>query len=312
MQARLSNCSDASPKKGLQLGELLDQIIEYWRGLMLLNCAGKDFADLPFTDANRDKAYQHAKTLPLDTILAGLDILTSTKSRLRSGNHGLILLEMAILRLIRFDELLPVAQLAQMFAQPGSAPPARPASALPNAADAAKKNSTLKPEPSTNGKGVAAAEATARLTLAEVWVKVLETVGPFLGGNLDKAGLPAILGPKSLVIRFGNDYTSQSDFCSEPQSVNEIQKALRTVTGDEWIVRVERSTVDAITPEQAETKVQAVKPVTYRERSQEVLQMPLISRAVDKLGARLLKIDDGFGTLNVIPRDVEILEVQEP
>ena len=43
-------------EEGLQLGELLDQIIEYWRTLMVLNCAGKSFADISLAEANREKA----------------------------------------------------------------------------------------------------------------------------------------------------------------------------------------------------------------------------------------------------------------
>ncbi len=47
-------------EEGLQLGELLDQLIEYWRNLMLLNCAGKECADVSLDEAKRDKAFEHA------------------------------------------------------------------------------------------------------------------------------------------------------------------------------------------------------------------------------------------------------------
>ena len=83
--------------------------------------------------------------LTLDTILAGLDVLTTTKSRLRTTGHGQVLLETAVVRLSRLDELVPVAQLAQWLSQPGSAPPpTKPGpmslSATGPAGDGSKKN----------------------------------------------------------------------------------------------------------------------------------------------------------------------------
>jgi DNA polymerase-3 subunit gamma/tau len=297
-------------EEGLQLGELLDQLIEYWRTLMVLNCAGKSFPDISLAESSRDKAYQHAQSLPLDSILAGLDILTTTKNRLRGNNHGLVLLEMTALRLIRLDELAPIGQLVQWLNQPGAATPAipgKPGAALTvPTAEPAKKNSLTAPESSTNGK-VSAGETT----LEAIWAKSLELIGPFLGGNLKKAGLPAILGPNSLVIRFESRYTSESDFASEPGSIDEIQKSLKTVTGENWMVRVEQELALVQSEPDAKTQEQPNKPVTYKERSQEALQIPLMSRAVDKLGARLLKMDDGFGTIVVSQPGTEMAEPPE-
>ena len=207
-------------EEGLQLGELLDQIIEYWRTLMVLNCAGKAFADISLAEANREKAYQHAQSLPLDSILAGLDILTTTKNRLRGSNHGLVLLEMTVLRLIRLDELVPIGQLAQWLTQPGRRlrPPTvstGSAKSVP-AAEPAKKNSLATAE--LAGERERPPLPCCHNDLVVIWAKLLESVGPFLGGNLQKAGLPAILGPKSLVIRFEARYTSECDFCSGARS----------------------------------------------------------------------------------------------
>ena len=50
----LSSITDFA-ERGLQLGELLDQLIEYWRGLMLVLSAGNDFSELPGTTAYREK-----------------------------------------------------------------------------------------------------------------------------------------------------------------------------------------------------------------------------------------------------------------
>src|SRR6202035_1752874 len=45
---------------GLQLGELLDQLIEYWRNLMLAGCAGPEFGGIDLPDVIRDTIRKQA------------------------------------------------------------------------------------------------------------------------------------------------------------------------------------------------------------------------------------------------------------
>ena len=65
--------------------------------------------------------------MTLDAVLAGLDVLSATRTRLRDSSHGRTLVEMALVRLCRISDLLPVAQLVQMMAL---APQAHPLRAL--------------------------------------------------------------------------------------------------------------------------------------------------------------------------------------
>src|SRR5260370_5336260 len=107
---------------GLELGELLDQVIDYWRDLMVVRCAGGEGLDLSVTGAHAEELGQRAARLNLDTILAGLDVLVSTKARLRTSNHGRVLLEMALIRLSRLDDLVSLSQLAQWLKQDEAGP----------------------------------------------------------------------------------------------------------------------------------------------------------------------------------------------
>ena len=68
--------------QGQQLGELLDQLIEYWRDLMVVNSAGLAGQTVSVSSARRSLLEQHAKAASLDTILAGMDILVTAKSRI--------------------------------------------------------------------------------------------------------------------------------------------------------------------------------------------------------------------------------------
>jgi len=126
-------------ERGLQVGELIDQLVEYWRALMLLK-SGSNLEDFPMSPNVRETLKEQAATTTLDAILAGLDIWATTKSRMRGSSHAGVLLEMAVVRLSRLEELLSVGQLVQSLTQNGIPAPSssRPASSSPSA-DASKK-----------------------------------------------------------------------------------------------------------------------------------------------------------------------------
>ena len=98
-------------ERGLQVGELVDQLVEYWRALMLVSCGGPDVRELPVTPNQGEAVKKQARGVQLDGILAGLEVLTATKTRMRGSTHTQVLLEMAVVRLCRLGEMLSVGQL---------------------------------------------------------------------------------------------------------------------------------------------------------------------------------------------------------
>ena len=285
--------------RGLQLGELLDQLIDYWRGLMLVHAAGPEFHDLPGSPAFREHLRRHAAATNLDTVLAGLDILTTVKTKLRGSPHVQILLEMAAVRLARLDELLSVSQLVHLVGNPGTSPPAaaptRPANGSvaaqpapvrpPEVVDPSKKKSL----PGVNGHGRDDHSVVALTgeTVTVVWPRVLEELGPIRANHLRVAGLPAIFGPNSLAVRFPAGYSAY-DYCADDRTVGLIQAALKRITGAEWMVRVEQ--VSGTSGGSHPVEPPAVAP----DRRKDILQLPLFRRAAEVLGAQLVKMDEGF------------------
>jgi DNA polymerase III subunit gamma/tau len=107
---------NASLREGSQVGELLDQLVEFWRDLMLLASCGANASGL----ANPlDTLQALATATTLDALLAGLDVLATTKSRMKFTSYGSLLVEMAIVRLSRMDQLFAVGDLWAMV-QSGS------------------------------------------------------------------------------------------------------------------------------------------------------------------------------------------------
>jgi hypothetical protein len=124
-------------------------------------------------------------------------------------------------------------------------------------------------------------------TLVQVWDKVKLDVGNMFAAELGKAGIPAIIGPRSLVLRFPSGYNHAYEYCKEPVKAQRVEAALRTVTGQDWAVRFELTAGPAPAP--------AAPPISNRERERRALETPLLSRIVSQLEGRLLKMDEGFG-----------------
>jgi DNA polymerase-3 subunit gamma/tau len=290
-----------SVDEGLQLGELTDQLIAYWRDLMVLNCTGGTGRELSVAPRHHETLVRQAGALKLDTILAGLDVLNTTRGRLRSSNHGRVLLEAALVRLGRLDELASLAQIAQWLGQPqtprpalsrgtpGNAQPGPPI-ALPEGIKKKFVTASAAEPPSTAGPVLLTED-----TLAQVWQQTLALVGPVLAGQLQKARPPAIFGPNCLVLRFPAQYNTQRDYCQDSASVARVEEALRKVTGQPCQFRVEGAGGDALANSTETADDPAHSQSRYRRQRAEAEQEPLLKRALEILGAQVVHLDDGFG-----------------
>ena len=302
--------------EGLQLGEMADQLIAYWRDLMVLNCTDGAATDLSVAPRHHSALVQQAKALKLDTILAGLDLLNSTRARLRNSNHGRVLLEMALVRLGRLDDLASLSQLAQWLEQGQDGPVQQP-----RAAGQGQRTATAAPPESVKKKALGIADGSSpapSLPLApehlpRIWEQLLAEAGPMLAGLLKKAEFPAIFAPNTLVIRFDTPYNSEREHCSEPARVTRMEEVLRRITGQPCKVRVDVAAGSALakSPQPAGEPVESISH--YRRQRAEAGQEPLLKRAIEVLGAQIVQVDDGFGVAPLpapeaerdVPSDVE-------
>jgi DNA polymerase-3 subunit gamma/tau len=295
------NLLAAMSNEGLQLGELVDQLLDYWRDLMVKNCGAADGELLSVGPNHREALAGQAATLKLDTILAGLDILATTKSRLRTRGHDRVLVEMALVRLGRLDDLVSLAQLAQWLRQPQaagderaqlsrapSAPPAQlPATRLTEqAGESAKKKA---PDPELAGPAPAAPLLPE--TLSQTWQRLLSQVGPMLASDLGR-GMPAISGPNTLAIRFPPRYNFLQEQCQAPERLAQVEGVLARLTGQVWKLRVEAGSEEASPIAGTPSPARPLRP-----RAQAL--PPLLQRAEQVLGAQVVREDEGFGAMPV-------------
>ncbi|MFO0849032.1 MAG: DNA polymerase III subunit gamma/tau [Gemmataceae bacterium] len=295
--------------QGLQLGEVLDQLVGYWRGLMLVKVAGDAAPDLPGTPALHEQIRKHAAVLTLDTVLAGLDVLTTAKAKLRGSPHVQVMVEVAVVRLSRMEELLTVSALVQLLAGDGTGggrkPPFGPpsdgpqpgASAPRSSVDPSKKNSLTAPNANGNGTHAPPSDGPVEVTAQNwpsVWDRVRQQLGPVQRSALELAGLPATSGPNSLAIHFPADYGSAYDAVASEAGTDAIRRSLKQVTGRDWSVRVDRRPAN---PAGMPAGGSGLAPTPRPDRRKALLDLPLFKRAADALGAQLVRVEDGFDPL---------------
>jgi DNA polymerase-3 subunit gamma/tau len=230
---------------------------------------------------------EQAKALKLDTILAGLDILNSAKVRMRFSNQGRLLLEMALVRLGRLDDLASLSQIAQWI---GKAPAATSPTPGPRVAppEAEKK----KPVDIAAEPAIVSELTLCEETLPTVWQRILGKTPPVFAGLLVKAGLPAISGPNSLVLRFPAGYTHELEYCGDASRVARMEDELAQLIGRRCKLRVELASDSQPAPPPSKSdEGSGLRP---RGKRSDAPLDPVTKRAMDVLEAQVLQRDDDF------------------
>jgi DNA polymerase-3 subunit gamma/tau len=330
-----------SVDEGLQQGEILDQLIEFWRDLMVVNCGGADIGDFSVPSRHREALTRQAKAISLDTVLAGLDVLSAAKSRMRGSNHGRVLLEMALVRLSRLDDLVSLSQLTQLLnpsdgrgskiVDGGSRIEDR-GSTIENRVSKLEgqktKNETghLKAEnhnivnieiPSNLGQAGDSGALNSPSSFLEHRISPLQK-------ELTEASLPeiwpAILGELGPMLA-GNLGKAQAVAISGPKTLvlrflpsynherDYCQESTRLIRIQDAIQKITGQSwslrVESSGGQEVgpQLKVQAADSGTsnYRRQRAEAGQEPLVRRAIDQLSAQIVHVEEGFGATKLEP-----------
>jgi DNA polymerase-3 subunit gamma/tau len=288
--------------QGQQLGELLDQLIEYWRDLLVVRCAGAEGQDLSVSGEHLAALRRQAERLSVDTILAGLDLLVSAKTRLRATSHTRVILEMVLVRLAQLEDLIPLSQLAQWLGKENGPAPTRigvssagVANSAPSAGSAPSDLSSEKKKPALEVSAPALAPSLSftEENLPRIWQQVMSAAGFAFANDLRKVDNVAISGPNSLVIRVSERYNTAG--LTDPARLSRLETLLGEVIGQACTVRVEA------VPEETRgdarpggTALPAAASGT-RQLREKVKQLPLYQKARAVLDAEIVNIEDDFG-----------------
>ncbi len=300
--------------EGLPLVELLDQLLAYWRDLMVLQCAGAKAPGLTIGPVLKEKALEQAKGLQLDQISAGMDLLATTRSRLKTSSLPRALLEVCLVRLARLRDLIPITQLAQAVSQGNALPvaatttaPPRPAlSSAPASAEGPLKKNDLKPLPEAVAPPPVLTAAPSGMelpltsdSLVSVWAETLEKIGGLLERDLRK-GQPRLISDRAIALTFPSSAESSWYNCQEPARIKRVEESLKLVTGQDCTLRVERgpggtegSPAESSNDKPAGPNTETV--MTGRESLARAELNPVVKRAVELFDGKVVRVDPGFG-----------------
>jgi hypothetical protein len=115
-----------------------------------------------------------------------------------------------------------------------------------------------------------------------------------LAGDLRLAGMPAITGPNTLVLRFPLAYNKAQEYSQ--RQAGKVEQTLQRLTGRPWTLRIEAAGGTKGT-EPAGSVSTPTPPAQPRVNpKEEAEKIPLVRRALDVLEGQIIRADENFGS----------------
>jgi DNA polymerase-3 subunit gamma/tau len=308
---------DNALTEGVDVGQLLDQLLGYFRDVMAaaVGCSSDSF--LHTSPSEQEGIVASAQQLGLETILAVMQILDQALSRLRFSTHGRTLAELA---LVRIAHLADLDNLADLVADLRNGSAATHGSTGPSSVSTmAKKKADLRTD-SVTGLGESprelphagvvqamhpradrGAEIVRTATInqphfspdalelrpdnaRQLWEQAVASVEDMTADHAKAAGEVAIRAPNQLAVIFGAKYNFSKTFCERPDRATKLEEALAAVAGMRIRLLFE------LAHEPAGAGDGGPKPVvSARQRKAEleteIRRRPLVQRAVELFNA---------------------------
>jgi DNA polymerase-3 subunit gamma/tau len=291
----------------VQLEPLTDQLLAYLRDLMVL-AAGAE--TLPLSSVSPDcraELTAQAQTWGLQTVVASLELLAETKSRMQRTTYGRALLELALVRisllqdLDRLDELIGKLKGLPANLSAGKTPGARSP-----AGDTGQKKT---PELLTIAQVEPPTAVPDEQVVAEPQVFWQPNCGPellerlkgrfadIIGAHLSRVMSTAIPGPNDLEFIWPTGYDISRKACERPEVVATLEAALRELTGR--AIRLKFSVGAAPGPSVAPVPL----PANSRRRTVDAPEDPLVEEIGRILGVPTWQVQEGVGASAAAPTD---------
>jgi DNA polymerase-3 subunit gamma/tau len=114
---------EQSTGEGVQPADLLSGLIDFVRDAMMLS-VGADAVLLSISPRQRPRLDRNIKEWTVDSISSALQILAECRGRMRGSAHGRLLLELALVRVARLEDLALLGTLVERLAALESGTPA--------------------------------------------------------------------------------------------------------------------------------------------------------------------------------------------
>jgi DNA polymerase-3 subunit gamma/tau len=246
-------------EQGQDLGQLVNDLLEHLRHLLLVQHMGHVPESLPVTEETKESLREQANQLPEPTVLRLIDLLAVAADDMRQGGDPRLPLELAIVKVTRPQADLSRESLAHrvelLESRPASTghttlvePVAETVIAAPRAPDASNSPPNV-PEADASDLGL---EQVADAWQRSIVDAVRERSIPV--ASLLAEATPTDLAGNTLTLEFpaGADFHRRQ--IAEPQNIGVLREALYEVTGRRLAVVLETG--------EGEADVQQVEPVS--------------------------------------------------
>ena len=278
---------DAAVAEGVDVGQLMDQLIGYFRDALVAAVGGSAENYLHATSSQAEQVAGVGRQFGLETLLAVMQILDQALIRMRQSTHNRTLAEMAVVRICHLENLDELATLAEGLR--GGAAVVSSAAPVKKKLDDVVQSATA--DLSRSGPALLDKAAVSHVVLTpesvtSVWQQALATMNDMVA---DQAGLcenVTLAGPRKLVVAFKPKYAAFKQSCERPEQAAKLERAVATIVGEP--VRVEFTVLDGPADEVPAPPQRAVSP---RQLMAEKSQHPLVRRAMELFDATPVRVD---------------------
>lgn len=287
---------DVAAAEGVDLGQLVVQLLAALRDLMVLKVGCTADTQLGTSAADRDELEKLAASMSLDRVLAAMQILDHTLGRMRFSTHVRVLVEMALVQISRLED---IESISEAIGRLGAAGPASPQQATPS--PGAKKKSVESPAPTEVNSNAPVPETVPAApsvevtpltaeSASDVWRRVLESLSDITADYARLGQSVKLAGSDRLLVGFPKSYTSAKEFCERPEQSTRLNEALCRITGRN--VRLDLEVLNEADSPQAVPQPHRQPTVSRRQRMQEQEQHPMVRKAKELFGAELTGIEE--------------------
>ena len=291
--------------EGVDAGQLTEQLLGWFRDMMAaaVGCG----AELMLHSAPGDygAVRDAGQRMGLETILAAVQILDHSLTRMRQSTHLRTLLETALVRICRLEALEELSELIAQLRQgdlpapcgagePAAGPGVARTAAAPSSPappDGQKKKAEPSEGPADDAVPTQPVERLSADSAERIWKRAMAQLGDMTADHGARYDRVVFAGPDQLVVGFREAYTLDKERCERPERKARIEEALARVVGHPV-----RLVLDIVSDPPSPPAMRR-PPLSRRERMRQQEAHPLVRRAIELFDAEITDVEE--------PRDRE-------
>ena len=275
-QAKIFTELDSAASQGVDFGVLVEQMLGLYRDMLMSASGGDASLLLSCSPPQFEQVKTLAEELGLHRILAAMQILDHTHTRMLRSTQNRILMELALIRIANLDHFHQVAVLLEQLRSSHAAQP------LPAVKSAPRAIAPPQPKPYSSRKPFGLADLNDDRA-SSVWQEAAESIHGMLGSMALSCKSVRFEKPNIFVAVF--DKKTSKDYCEKESA--RLRNVLSQSVGESVSIRLELDT-----PSESAPLGQAPPRSTDREQYLAVAENSLV-----------LKIQEAFGvTLHDVKR----------